>query len=108
MSGACFALLALSGIQSLLQREMGEAVACQRRERGMPSPGSDIFVFRSKRMVFLLSLLSLIFLAEREREIRYLQGKKNAVRHSVNAVSWAPCFHKTLVLSIYFSCVLEG
>ena len=73
-------------------------------------PGQTlIFLFqRSKRMIFLLSLLFLILFCQRERRDKEISKGKSAVRHSVNALSWAPCFHKNLVLSIYLSCRIEG
>ena len=106
-SGACFALLALSGIKLTSERDGRGSGLSEERER---MPGQTlIFLFqRSKRMIFLLSLLFLILFCQRERRDKEISKGKSAVRHSVNALSWAPCFHKNLVLSIYLSCRIEG
>ena len=60
-SGACFALLALSGIQAGRGSGLSEE-----RERGCPSQTLIFLFLRSKRMIFLLFLLFLILFCQRE------------------------------------------
>ena len=108
-SGACFALLALSGIKLTSERDGRGSGLSEEREREDARPDSDIFVSEiQKNDISAVPSVSDFILSERERRDKEISKGKSAVRHSVNALSWAPCFHKNLVLSIYLSCRIEG